>query len=114
MPVSKKRKPKKRTGGSRINQSSQNNNPNTLASKSGVVPKKKLSRQKIAIYVISILMILSLAIGFLAGNSQPSVPPTPIPQITTTSPGTSAPASQSTQEESQTTPETTSEPTTEN
>lgn len=70
MPVSKKRKKKTYSG------------PPLPKGKKATAPKKKkITRQQIIIYVISGLMILSLAIGFLAsgsGRSQP--PPTVAPQ----------------------------------
>jgi hypothetical protein len=102
VPVSKKRKSKKRSapaGKSTPTSSSP-------AAKSGVLPKKKLSRQQIIIYVISIVMILSLAVSYLVGNSGPAVAPTPAPATPVLN--TPAPASPST-EEAQSTP--TSEPT---
>lgn len=97
VPVSKKRKSKKRSapaGKSALTSSS-------LAPKSGILPKKKLSRQQIIIYVISIVMILSLAVSYLVGNSGPPVAPTPAPATTVLD--TPAPASPST-EEAQSTP----------
>jgi hypothetical protein len=39
-----------------------------------VTRKKKLSKQQIAIYVFSILVILSLALSFLISNNTPAVP----------------------------------------
>jgi hypothetical protein len=45
--------------------------------------KKKLTRQQILIYVISGLMILSLAIGFVVGSGRRSRSvPTAVPQST--------------------------------
>jgi hypothetical protein len=37
--------------------------------------KKKLSKQQIALYVFSVLIILSLALSFIIGNNTPAVPP---------------------------------------
>ena len=37
--------------------------------------KKKLSKQQIAIYVFSVLVILSLALSFIISNNTPAVPP---------------------------------------
>ena len=66
MPVSKKRKKKQRISP-----------PPPKSSKVAAPKKKKITRQQIIIYVISGLMILSLAIGFLAsGSGSSSVPPT--------------------------------------
>ncbi|HET8669867.1 MAG TPA: hypothetical protein VFM05_04365 [Candidatus Saccharimonadales bacterium] len=93
MPVSKRRKPKRRS--SPVGKSSPASS-SSLAPKSGLLPKKKLSRQQIIIYVISIVMILSLAISYLIGNSGPTVPPTPTPLNAALD--TPAPANQSTEE----------------
>lgn len=68
MPVSKKRKPKRK--------SSPYPTRKTAAipqSQGGTAPKKR-NWQRIAIYVISLVMILSLALGYLLGNSPPPVP----------------------------------------
>ncbi len=73
MPVSKKRKKK------------QSSAPPPVKNKAVATPKKKkLSRQQIIIYVISGLMILSLAIGLIATGSTRSArsQPTPVPQAT--------------------------------
>ena len=90
MPVSKKRKKKQRS-----------TPPPPKSSKPIAPKKKKISRQQIIIYVISGLMILSLAIGFLAsGSRRSSVPPTPVPQESNTLVATPAPDdSQSSQTE---------------
>jgi hypothetical protein len=70
VPVSKKRKKKTYSGP-----------PPPKGKKAAAPKKKKLSRQQIIIYVISGLMILSLAIGFLAsGSRRTQVPPTAAPQ----------------------------------
>lgn len=71
MPVSKKRKKKQSSG------------PPPAKNKAAVAAtpkKKKLSRQQIIIYVISGLMILSLAIGLIATGSTRRAQPTPVPQ----------------------------------
>jgi hypothetical protein len=92
VPVSKKRKPKRRntapvkSGASGIGAS-------TVAGKGKV--KKKLSRQQIIIYLISFAMILSLAISFLVGNSGPSGP---VPTPTVAGVEAPAPAGTSTEE----------------
>ena len=62
MPVSKKRKKK----------------PVPPPTKKAAPPASKLSRQKILIYIISIVMILSLALGYILGNSGPA----PVPTVT--------------------------------
>ena len=71
MPVSKKRKKKQSSG------------PPPSKTKVATPKKKKLSKQQIIIYVISGLMILSLAIGLVATGSsrRASAQPTPIPQV---------------------------------
>ncbi len=67
MPVSKKRKKRKRSS--------------LPPAKAAVAPKKKITKQQILIYIISGVMILSLAIGFIAsGRSRVSRQPTPVPQ----------------------------------
>ena len=69
MPVSKKRKKKTYSG------------PPPPKGKAAAPKKKRITKQQIIIYIISGLMILSLAIGFLASGSQRTpVPPTPLPQ----------------------------------
>jgi hypothetical protein len=69
VPVSKKRKKKTYSG------------PPPPKGKKAAPKKKKLSRQQIIIYIISGLMILSLAIGFVAGRGRRTqVPPTSAPQ----------------------------------
>ena len=70
MPVSKKRKKKQRSSP-----------PPPKSSRAAAPKKRKITKQQIIIYVISGLMILSLAIGFLAsGSGGTQVPPTPVPQ----------------------------------
>jgi hypothetical protein len=105
MPVSKHRKKKKQ-------KKSGPPPPKSLAA----TPKKKLSTQQILIYVISVLVIVSMAIGFLAsgGSRRARVQPTPSPQGQNLLLETPVPDDQSGVEESDTTPETTVEPTTEN
>ena len=89
MPVSKKRKPKRRIT-SPVRASAANSS-STLTSKTN--PKKKLSRQQIIIYVVSIAMILSLAISYLVGNGRRSgAVPASSPTVS------AAPASSSTSE----------------
>jgi hypothetical protein len=69
VPVSKKRKKKKYSG------------PPPPKGKAAASKPGKITKQKIIIYIISGLMILSLAIGFLAsGSGTTQVPPTPGPQ----------------------------------
>ena len=69
VPVSKKRKKKTYNG------------PPPPKGKSAAPKKRKITKQQIIIYVISGLMILSLAIGFLASGTRPTPPPpTPLPQ----------------------------------
>jgi hypothetical protein len=103
VPVSKKRKPKRRP--SSAIRSSAPSSSTSLAS--GASPKKKLSRQQIIIYVISIAMILSLAISYLIGNNS-----NPVPVATPTLGGVETPApANSATEEAQPSP--TTEPTTE-
>jgi hypothetical protein len=74
---------------------------------------KKLTAQKVLIYIISALMILSLAIGFLASGSGRQATPTPVPQenILVVTP---APEDQSGDEEVVPTAEVTAEPASEN
>ncbi|MEW5961638.1 MAG: hypothetical protein AB1801_28305 [Chloroflexota bacterium] len=86
MPVSKKRKKK-----------SFSPPPPPKSGAVAVPKKKKLTTQQILIYVISGLMILSLAIGFLVGNTRRSqAVPTAAPQSTilleTPAPAESTPA----------------------
>ena len=71
MPVSKHRKKKK-----------QKKSGPPLPKSLTATPKKKLSTQQILIYIISALVIVSMAIGFLAGGSsrRAGVQPTPSPQ----------------------------------
>ena len=57
------------------------------APKSLTPPKKKLTTQQILIYVISALVILSMAIGFLASGSGTPVYPTPTPSALETPAG---------------------------
>ncbi len=87
MPISKKRKPKRRnTAPIRSSAIS------ASGAKSGLASKKKLSTQQIIIYVLSALVILSMAIGFLVSNSGPSIVPTPTsaPIVSTPAPDTSS------------------------
>jgi hypothetical protein len=102
VPVSKKRKKKQRKG--------------PPPSKSRAVPKKKkITKQQILIYVISGLMIISLAIGFLASGSTRVRPTaTPLPQNSNILLDTPAPDDQSREEEGSAAPDDTSESTTEN
>lgn len=71
MPVSKKRKPKnnKRTTPPQKAVTTTSGSA-AAAGKKDDSKKKKLSKQQIAIYVISAVMILSLAVGYLVGNSR--------------------------------------------
>lgn len=92
MPVSKKRKKKQKTAPVRY--------------KKTVAPKKRITRQQILIYVISGLMILSLAIGFIATGSTNPPPPTPVPQNILVE----TPAPQDQGDSSAPAPEATSEP----
>jgi hypothetical protein len=93
VPVSKKRKPKRRISAP-VRTSPANSSP-TLAG--GASPKKKLSRQQIIIYVVSIVMILSLAISYIVGNGRSSgVVPVSTPTVSTSQ--TAAPASSGTTE----------------
>ncbi len=71
MPLSKKRKPKRRST------SRPQPIPSTVAPAAAgkLGGKKKISRQQIVIYLISIIMILSLAIGYLVNG--PTTPPAP-------------------------------------
>ena len=105
MPVSKHRKKKKQ-------KKSGPPPPKSLATPK----KKKLTTQQILIYVISALVILSMAIGFLAsgGSRRTRVQTTPSPQGQNFLLGTPVPDDQSGGEEDNTAPETTVEPTTEN
>ena len=105
MPVSKHRKKKKQ-------KKSGPPPPKSLAAPK----KKKLTTQQILIYVISALVILSMAIGFLASGSsrRTSIQRTPSPPSQNLLLGTPAPDNQSGAGENDTTPETTVEPTTEN
>ena len=68
MPVSKKRKPKRKSSPYPIRKVAA-----TSPQSQGVAPKKR-NWQRIAIYVISVVMILSLALSYLLGNSPPPVP----------------------------------------
>jgi len=69
VPVSKKRKKKK------------SYSPPPPSSKAAAPKKKKLTTQQIVIYIISALMILSLALGFLlSGSRRTQVLPTSGPQ----------------------------------
>lgn len=105
MPVSKHRKKKKQK------------KSGPPPPKSMATPKKrKLTRQQILIYVISTLVILSMAIGFLASGSsrRGRVQTTPSPPGQNFLLGTPAPDDQSGGVEDNPTPETTVEPTTEN
>ncbi|GAB4426152.1 MAG: hypothetical protein Fur0044_24190 [Anaerolineae bacterium] len=63
-------------------------------SSGGAAPKKKLSRQQIIIYVISIVMILSLAISYLVGNGRGVAAPGPTPTLS----AIETPANSSTEE----------------
>lgn len=79
MPVSKKRVKPKRRSASGVNKVAPLVAPAEAPAKGGLstlLPKnsKKLSKQQIIFYVISILVVLSMAIGYLVGNSAPSVP----------------------------------------
>lgn len=74
MPLSKKRKPKRKSSPYPIRKAAA-----TTPQSQGRVLKKR-NWQRIAIYVISAVMILSLALGYLLGNSPPPVPtPTVVP-----------------------------------
>lgn len=90
MPVSKKRKPKRRNT-SPIRSSAAGAATGASGGKSGLASKKKLSTQQIIVYVISALVVLSMAIGYLVGNSGPAVTPTPTlaPAVDTPAPDTS-------------------------
>jgi hypothetical protein len=103
VPVSKKRKKKKQ-------RKSGPPPPKSLAA-----PKKKITRQQILIYIISALVIISMAIGFLASGSRRSVRTaiTPSPQDQNLLLDTPVPDGQSGGEESDVAPEPTAEPTTE-
>lgn|GEM_PF-3070707 len=68
MPVSKKRKSKK------------NKRSYQPPSKAAAPPPPKITKQKILIYIISALMILSLVGGYLLSGAQSSVTPTPVPR----------------------------------
>jgi hypothetical protein len=68
VPVSKKRKKKK------------SYSPPPPKSKVAAPKKKKITTQQIIIYIISALMILSLALGFLLSGSSTQAVPTPAPQ----------------------------------
>jgi hypothetical protein len=48
--------------------------------------KKKLTTQQILIYVISILVIVSMAIGYLASGNGRAYQPTPTPQSSVETP----------------------------
>ncbi len=103
MPVSKKRKPKRR-----YTPPARSSAPGAVSGanggKSGLAPKKKLSTQQIIVYVISALVVLSMAIGYLVGNNnRPGATPrtsatvvvdTPAPGATGTeeTPSTPSPA----------------------
>jgi hypothetical protein len=100
VPVSKKRKKRQKT--------------RPPIPKSKVAPKKKITTRQILIYVISGLMILSLAIGFLAGSGRSSrTVPTSAPQGNNILLATPAPDDQSDEAaepaESESAPEPTSE-----
>ena len=113
MPLSKKRKPKKRSSSQR---SSLSPSSSSLPAKGGLVSKTKFTRQQIIIYIVSIAMILSLAIGFLASGTSPQVAPaaTPIPSDANSSLDTPTPAAQDSGEGNTPTSEATVEPTAEN
>lgn len=69
MPVSKKRKKKR------------SYSPPPPSSKAAVPKKRKITTQQLIIYIISALMILSLALGFLlSGSRRTRVVPTSAPQ----------------------------------
>lgn len=89
MPVSKKRKPKRRST-SGVNKVSPLITTAPAPAKSGLsalLPNtKKLSKQQIIIYVVSILVVLSMAISYLVGNSAPPAP------VSTSTPAASTPA----------------------
>lgn len=68
MPLSKKRKPKRKSSPYPTRKAA----VTTSQSQGGA--QKKRNWQRIAIYVISVVMILSLALGYLLGNSPPPVP----------------------------------------
>ena len=102
MPVSKKRKKKQRYS------------PPPPNSKTAP-KKKKITRQQIIIYVISGLMILSLAIGYLAsGSSRTQTPATSAPQDTNIFVDTPVPDDQNVEDESGTVPDEPAESTEEN
>lgn len=67
MPVSKKRKPKGKSSPYPTRKAA-------ATPQSQGTTSKKRNWQRIAIYVISLVMILSLALGYLLGNSPPPVP----------------------------------------
>jgi hypothetical protein len=98
VPVSKKRKPKRPTTSQPKVKSASNSGP----SAAGITPKKnKLSRQQIIFYIISILVVLSMAIGYLVGNGRSAPIPTP-----TAAPTVSAPEPTGESENGNTTPTT--------
>jgi hypothetical protein len=66
VPVSKKRKTKQKSG--------------SYPQKKSVAPPKKITKQKILIYVISILMIASLMAGYLFSGASSTPAPTAVPQ----------------------------------
>lgn len=111
MPVSKKRKPKRKSGP--LPRRTMPVSSTAPEQSKGLIRKKDVNWQRIAIYVISIVMILSLAIGYLVGNSPPPVPTPTLPAVT----GTEVPApaeedagtEESTEESEATTPEATAE-----
>lgn len=96
MPVSKKRIKPKRRSTSGVNKVVPLAAPPAAPVKTGLgalLPntKKKLSKQQIVIYVVSILVVLSMAISYLVGNSTRS---TPVPAATSAA-STPAPTGQS-------------------
>jgi hypothetical protein len=101
VPVSKKRKKKQRSS--------------PLPSRSKTAPKKKkITKQQIVIFVISGLMILSLAIGFLAsGSTRSHVPPTALPQESNILLDTPVPEDQNNEAENDAASDTSSESTSE-
>lgn len=96
MPVSKKRKPKYNKKSAPPYQKTAIATGVTPAAtgKSAGSPKKKLSKQQIIIYVISAVVILSMAISYLVGNSGSSGRGAPAPTsastVTTPDQGSSA------------------------
>jgi len=81
VPLSKKRKKKRPDNVAHSKANIQKNiKSNSDTAPDTTTKKKKISNQQILMYVFSVLVILSMVMGFLVGQSGPAVP-TPTPQV---------------------------------